>query len=156
MAKRTAPLCLIAAVAVALPSCGGSTSDEDRVESAIVELQREMTAGRVAGVCAGLTDRPKRQIGSVGHGRKPTTCERDLRELLASTETSTGFDEVPSLRRARRPKVVGVELDPSGNRAVATLSLGGNRYPVPLAKQDGSWKVDDFFGAVAPAPKELR
>jgi hypothetical protein len=144
-----------ALIVIAGTSCGDSETEQDRIRAAIERVQGDMAAGRVKAVCSAMTTRPQRQIGSVGHGRKPTTCERDLRELVQSTDTYLGSPTV-GLRRARKPNVLAVDIQPGGRKASATVTLGVDRFDIALAKEDGDWKLDDFFGASAPAPQELR
>lgn len=154
--RLSATVALLAALASTLTSCGGGESgEEERVVAAIEAMQRDMAAGNVRAVCAALTDRPRRQIGSVGHGRRPTTCERDVRELVLSSGLSAAGEEA-GLRRTAKPDVVAVAIDPGGDRAVATLTLGAGPFRVELARERDRWKLDDFFGAVAPPPKDLR
>lgn len=121
--------------------------------TAVRELEEDLAAGRVAAVCDRLTERAARQIGSVGHRRTPTTCVRDLREFLYVTSAADG--EVP-LRRAPMPEVVATRIDRGGASAVATVTLGGDPFRLRLAREGGRWKLDDFFGAVAPPPRPLR
>lgn len=141
------------AATVLAASCGGGETEDDRVTAAVVKLQDDMAAGRFGAVCAALSARSQRQVGTVGHGRKPTTCRRDLRELVQSSEAYLGTP-IPGLRRTRRPDVVGVEVD--GAKATVSLALGSDPYEMPLVKEAGTWKLADFFGAVGPPTRELR
>jgi hypothetical protein len=146
---------VLAFAAFTATSCGSSETEEDRVVAAIERMQGDMAAGKMRAVCAAMTRTPKRQIGSAGHGRKPTTCERDVRELVLNTEIASGSRR-EGLRRTPRPEVVSVDIGSGGMTAVATMTLGDDPFRIPLTKEDDKWKLDDFFGASAPAPKDLR
>lgn len=144
---------ILATCAVALAACGGA-SEEDQVVAAIETMQEDMAAGRVEAVCASMTDKPQRQIGSMGHGRIPTTCARDVRELVVGTEVA---GPTQGLRRTPKPDIVDVHVDERRDRAVAMLKLAAaDAFRVELAKEGGKWKLDDFFGVLAPPPKDLR
>lgn len=147
----------LALISAALSACGGGgeESEQDRVADAVTQLQDDMRAGRIRAICAALTDTAQRQVGSVGHGRKPTNCEDDMREFVVGTELNSGSD-FTGLRKAKRPDVVEVELAADGRTAVAVLASGGDPFRLPLAKTGDRWKLADFFGAAAPAPKDLR
>jgi hypothetical protein len=147
---------LVAALSLTLAACGDDTSEEDGVTEAIAELQQAMAAGRPAAVCDRLAERPRRQIGSIGHGRKPTTCVRDLREMVFNDDRATAAYGGDPLSSGPRPKILEVEVAGDGRVAVATMTLGSGPFEVELVKQDGVWKLADFFGAQAPAVKELR
>ena len=136
-------------------SCGGGETEPQRATEAVESLQGDMAAGRLEAVCAAMTERVHRQIGSIGHGRRPTTCERDLRDLVEGTHAAAGAGDGESLRRAPRPEVVDVAVGRAGDAAVATLTLGGDPFRVPLAKEDGEWKLDDLLGATGPIPRAL-
>lgn len=157
MKVRTIGRLITAVAGLVLIGCGSAApTEEDRVTDAIERLHDEMAAGRIGAVCDGLGWRVRWQIGSIGHGRKPTTCDRDVRELVLSTEQAALAGGGKDLRKTRRPDVVDVAVAPGARTAVATLSLKGEPFEVSLAKRDGEWRLDDFFGAQSPPPKELR
>lgn len=156
MSKGAWTLALVLAGLAVHAGCGESESEQNRVASAVVGLQQDMRAGRVREVCAGLTETAQRQVGSVGHGRKPTTCVADLREFVVGTETGAAAADFEGLRTARRPEVVDVAISGDGGTAVVTLALGDDPFRLPLVKSAGRWKLDDFFGAAGPAPEELQ
>lgn len=139
-------------VASALAGCSGQ-NDEEQVADAVQAMQDHMAAGDFDAVCAAMTARPKRQIGTIGHGRRPTTCPRDVREMVLTAELQAPGD---GLRDSKRPAIRSVRVDPSGERALAVLTVDGGAFHVELAKEDGEWKLDDFFGAVAPPLPDLR
>ena len=143
-------------VALTLLSCGGGESEEDRVTAAIESMQDDMAAGRIAAVCAAMTTRPQRQIGSIGHARTPTTCERDVRELVLSTENAALSDDEDGLRSTAKPRVLSVDLDEREDAGVATMTLGADPFRIELVKEGDRWKLDDFLGALAPPPGALR
>jgi hypothetical protein len=147
---------MFSVIAFTTASCGGHETEHDRVSATVDHLQEDMAAGRYEAVCSAIATRPRRQIGSVGHGRKPTTCVHDLREFVQGTETPSGSRE-SGLRRTRKPDIVAVRIDPDDHKATVTLSLGrGDPFRIPLVKEHGDWKLNDFFGVEAPPPKALR
>ena len=161
--KRLGAGCLLVTIAIACASsfvsCGDDPqTEEDRVRAAVDALHEDLAEARLAEVCAAMTRRPQRQIGSVGHDREPTGCGRDLGALLQSTRAATRASDgaVSGLSRAERPEVMDVELDGAGRLATVTMALGGGEYSVPFVKQDGEWRLDDFFGADGPPPEALR
>lgn len=156
MRIRACVACLVLATPL-LGGCGnGDANDEARVTAAVEALQRDMAAGRIEAVCTRLAERPRRQIGSVGHGRRPTTCERDVRELVSSTDQAAAAGLGLSLRSGPKPRVVDVAMSQGGEMATATLAIGGETFDVPLVRRGDDWLLADFFGAQAPAPKELQ
>ena len=145
----------VLALGFAVGGCGEEETEEDRVVAAVEQLQEDLADGDFRAVCEGMTERPKRQIGSIGHRRKPTECRFDLSDYVRQMKESGavyGRDE--DLRRARRPQVTDVNV--RGDRAVATMTLRGEPFRVPLAKREAAWKLDDFFGAIGPPPRPLR
>lgn len=159
---RLRPWALAVLASLAVPgvvACGeGSETEEDRVTAAVEQLHEDLSAGRIREVCAAMTARPQRQIGSVGHGRKPTSCDADLRELLQGMRASAQAAEDPSmdLSRAQRPEVVDVVFGRGERDATVTLKLDRGEFRVPFAKRDGDWRLADFFGAQGPPPRALR
>jgi hypothetical protein len=151
---------VICCLAASLPgACGSETeTEEDRVGAAIEDAHEALAEGRLTDVCAAMTERPKRQIGSVGHARTPTSCERDLRDFLKGLrDAAEASGEVNDLTRAPRPRVKAVRLGRDGKSATAILVVpGGTPYDVPLVKQDANWKLDDFFGASGPPPRAFQ
>jgi hypothetical protein len=141
-------------LAFAVAGCG--ESEEDRVRSAIEGLQSDFAARDFAAVCAALAERPKYQIGTVGHGRKPTTCERDLRELVAGLGENPGLgeDRRPDVAKLPKPAVDDVEL--KDDRAVASLRLADDLVDVPMVRRGGDWKLDDFWVVTGPVRRDLR
>jgi hypothetical protein len=123
----------------------------------VIELQEDLGAGRLAAVCAALAPKPQLQLGTIGHGRRPTTCVRDLRSFIVGVKTSSAiYGEEVDLRRVARPRVTEVRIASGGARAKATMTLGGDPFDVPLVLRDGSWKVADLFGVVGPPPRALQ
>jgi hypothetical protein len=152
---RLASCAAVALVALGAPACGGE-SDAEQISALIGNLQEDFAAERVGAVCAALGERPKIQIGTIGHETRPTTCERDLRKLLGGidyTAFSRG-EPVPDLRRNPKPEVVEVEV--SGDSAMAHLSLEGKPLEAPFVKEDGEWKLDDFWIVTGPVRRDLR
>ncbi len=160
--RGVAAAILLVLVMAVVAGCGGGESEEDRATAALEGLHEDLAAGRFDEVCEGMTRRPRIQIGSVGHKTQPTTCERDLRKFLAEMkENAAAYGDAADKRRADlqhapRPRVVAMDVAGGGDKAVATLTLGNGQYRVPLAQEDGEWKLADFFGAVGPPPKALR
>lgn len=137
------------------PGCGGD-DDENRIRATIDRLQDDFAAERVAAVCDALGERPKAQIGSIGHSRQPTTCERDLRGFFGNLDyrSFSKGEPVPDLRRNPKPEVVDVEI--SGDSATAHLSLQGKPLDAPFVKEGGEWKLADFWIVTGPVRRDLR
>lgn len=134
---------------------GCGENDAERVAAKIEALQTDLAAGDVAAVCANLAARPQRQIGSVGHDRRPTTCERDLRAFVKQLRTGaelTGAEPFDP-RRLRRPQLVRVDVD--GDRALARMRLDGQPLDVPFVEEEGRWKLDDLFVVTGPVKPYL-
>lgn len=144
-------------IVLALTSCGErAETPEDRVRATLEALQDDMRAGRLGEVCTALAAKPRRQIGSVGHRRRPTSCPSDLREFARNTKAYAGEREV-TLGAAAAPEVLAVAVEPGGAAARATLELGdGDPFSVALVREGGRWKLADFFGVLAPPPRVLR
>jgi hypothetical protein len=144
--------------AMALGGCGGDggdgTTEEDRVVTAVERMQRALAQGRAGEVCAAMTDEAKRQIGTIGHDKQPISCDFDLRVMLKSNEQTAGDGK--DLQSSRKPRVLEVRVAPGGGTATTVLTLGGDPFQMRLAKEDGTWKLDDFFGAQGPVQPELR
>jgi hypothetical protein len=148
---------LVFVLTVVGASCGGDQTEEDRVVAAVEQLQEDMAAGKLRDVCGALTGRVQRQIGSVGHGREPTVCWRDLEEFENQDRQTAAVEEIEGLRRGPKPDVLEVRIARDGRSAVAKASFGDDSpFPIRLKRERDDWKLDDFFGAQAPAPKELR
>lgn len=75
--------------------------------------------------CAMMTDRTKRQVAAGA-----ASCETGLRSYFKSGSTLV----------KDRPRIVRLKV--TGSRAVAITQVKGSaRYPVPLVKQGGEWKI---------------
>jgi len=139
-----------------LVACGGSAdSEEARVAAVIAKLQEDLAEGRISAVCAAISDRSKRQVGSVGHQRKPTTCRADLGDLVRASRSLQG-STIKGLGETAAPDVLGIAIPPDGGTASVTMTLGERPFRVPFVREKGSWKLDDFFGATARPPADLR
>lgn len=148
--------CMAAAlIALGAGACDGD-GDEERISALIGDLQKDFASERVDEVCAALSDRPKIQLGTIGHETRPTTCERDLRKFLGGLDYaafSTG-EPVPNLRRNPKPEVIDIEV--SGERATAHLSLEGKPLEAPFVKDNDEWKLDDLWIVTGPVRRDLR
>ena len=159
MDYRAVGLLMAIGLMTAIGACGDGPDGDDarQAAAAIRQLHKDIVAERFSAACDGMTDNPAREIGSIGHGRQPTTCVRDLKDFVYQNESNAGVYGMPSLLSGPEPNVTDVRVASDGRTAVARARLdGGDPYPIRLAKEDDDWKVDDFFGAQAPAPKELR
>ena len=101
------------------------------------------TSAPDAGEIEALTDAAIGHLGSLGHGAS-RGCVRDLAAFSKAVDYSGGG------REATRPRVRSVSVD--GDRAMATVAVvDGPSGEVPLAKEDGEWKVDALYGGIPAA-----
>lgn len=158
--RSTAAVVAAVAVAVMLGACGedgDGETERDRIAAVVEQMHEDLSAGKVAEVCAAMARRPRVQLGSVGHNRRPTTCVADLREFVKGTEQAVGLGGEPNpLHTTERPRILDVAIQRGGRVAMVTMSLGADPYAVPFVKEGEQWKVDDFFGATGPTPKGLQ
>jgi hypothetical protein len=139
---------LVAVVALATSGCGDDSAertaeDEREVGTVVRQLQRAFLADDTAAICARMTRAAQRQAGIAAHNT-PTTCPKDVRGFFAMIEQGGGW------RHRGEPELTGVAVD--GDRATATVAVAGWRAAVPLAREDGRWKLNSFFGAAADRP----
>jgi hypothetical protein len=141
--RRIGPSAWAAAVAMtaatsALAACGGE-SEQDRVRAAVLDLQRAYADDQPRRACLLLTFDAQREAGDAAHGRAGL-CPGDVRRAWGYLRGST------PAAYATAPPVTAVAVD--GDRATATIAPArGMRADVPLRREDGSWRVDSFFGA---------
>lgn len=155
--SRVLAIAALLLAGLALAACGDrAPTDEQRATAVLDDLWSDLAAGRIGAACAALAERPRREIGSVGHGRKPTTCRRDLRDLVLTTQEAAAAGNGSALGRGPRPRVVEVRITGDGRSADAILALNGGRFRAPLVKHGDEWLLADFFGSIAPAPRDLR
>ncbi len=140
----------IASVGLALGGCGGDDrspeADRQEIRDVVREVQADFAAGDLAAVCESLTKDAQRHIGDAEHD-PPTTCDRDIRLFAGGVSKGSG---------AVRPGSRSIErIAVDGDRATATVSLGGRdaASDVPLAREDGEWKVDGLYGGM-PAGRQ--
>lgn len=107
------------------------------VTSNIKRLRQAFLDDDVAGLCELMTKSAKVGAGTAVHST-PTTCTRDVRRLFNTIEKGNGWEY------KGQPRVTGLSLD--GNDATVLMSLGQALAEVPMAKVDGQWKLDSFFG----------
>lgn len=107
------------------------------VTSGIQRLRRAFLADDIPGLCESMTAGAKVAAGKAVHG-EPTTCVRDVRKLFRTIEKGNGWEH------EGEPRVTGLALD--GREAIALMSLGQQLAEIPMAKVDGRWKLDGFFG----------
>ncbi|MEX1141481.1 MAG: hypothetical protein WD993_08580 [Thermoleophilaceae bacterium] len=128
-----------AAAAIASVACAGDSSgDETQVRAALVELQRAYAANDVARGCRLLTYDAQVQAGSAAHGQ-PGFCRPSLRRAWDFLRGSNpnAYDTVPAIAAV----AIG------GERATATIiPRRGTTAEVALRREDGRWRLDDFFG----------
>jgi hypothetical protein len=145
-------------LALVAGACGGGSerTDAEQIDEAMATLQEDLADGNVEGVCAALGPKPRYQLGTIGHDRRPTTCERDLRDYVAGIEQAALISQrpVPRLGAGPHPAVVRVEV--SGNRATAVTTLEGDRLDIPFVREDGAWKLGDLFVVTGPVRRDLR
>lgn len=156
MTKQRLTVVALALAMAAVGGCGAGPSDEDRIADTVGQIQDDLRAGKLSAVCARMTARPAREIGSIGHDTQPTTCPQDLAEMLRQLEHPAISEDRWTPRDAARPAVSRVSIDPAGGVATVAMSLGGDTFDVRMRERGGAWKLDDFFGALGPPPKAFR
>ena len=125
--------------AVALGPAGCSDTDHGaEIRAAIAGFQASFRDGDLGRACDGMTPAARRHVGQAGHD-PPRRCPVDLRAVR---------DMVGS----RPPVVTRVEVE--GDRAVATMRLGGDRLRVPLERQGSAWRIDGVYGGRPAARQE--
>jgi hypothetical protein len=111
------------------------------VTTAINRIQSAFARQDYASLCEWVTPPAARAAGEAAHGTA-TTCKRDMDELLELIRYDGGW------HHAGQPRVVDVAVD--GTHATATIALDRHwRARVSLARHDGRWKLNGFFGAPA-------
>lgn len=119
------PAALLLALALAAGGCG----DEGAAEEAVNRLYDGFAERDPQVVCEALTDARRRELA----GR--------TRSCPAAIGIAMGLVG-PRLRSLGDAEVTAVRLD--GDRATATVRIGGRSNRVRLAKESGDWKVADF------------
>jgi hypothetical protein len=151
-ARAVAGLAVALAVAL-LGACG--ESDEEQIRAAVEGVQQAFVDGDLAEVCERLTEEGRRHIGGIGHDLGPdgeppevTPCPRDLRVLAGGIQDSSRRWRENAARR-----IYGVRID--GDRATAEVEfergVGGS---LPLAREDGEWKIDGLYGGMPAEQQE--
>lgn len=147
--KGRASVLVLSAVVAAATGCGGGEGNGDadeQVRTVYAQLQSRFEARDSDGVCARISKAAKEQIGSFGHAQ-PTTCVRDVRQLFKWIKLERPGGEAA-------PRLVDVAVE--GDEAMATARLTpGADGRVPFVKEDGEWKLDNFFGITAPPPPDM-
>lgn len=131
---------------VAGQGCGGGTdgeAEEKQVRSAYAQLQARFEAKDTSGVCARISRKAKRQVGSMAH-TQPTTCQRDVRQLFKWIKTDA----------TARPKLLRVTVD--GDKATVRTRLSeSSTGRIPFVEEDDKWKLDNFFGITGPPSPDM-
>ena len=133
---------LLGAIAMLLVGCGDEdTSDADRraVAQATERLQLAFAERDLPELCARMTRRASRQAGRIAYGR-PRACVPDVRRAVSVIGRDV-WEELGQL------PLRAVEVD--GDEATATVAFEGHEVDVPLARENGRWKLDSFFGTSA-------
>lgn len=143
MARSTA--CVALTALALLSGCGGG-DDRQEIRSALRDLQQAFAAQDERAICDALTEAGREHIGSLGHDpREPCVTNIGM--------TLTPRARLSARELARERHVTRLEID--GDRATAVVRLGeGSIGRVPLAKEDGEWKVDALYGDIPAADQE--
>lgn len=149
MARRRARLAVLAACVVAATAggCGDESGGDDRaqIRAVIAHAQTAFARGDLRAVCEALTDAGRRHVGGIGHdilGDGPTTpCPQDLPVFYKSVKGGEGLGNAGRVKR----------IEVAGDTATATLIVDGSSIAVPLAREDGDWKVDALWGGIPGA-----
>lgn len=140
-------------VSVAVAGGAGCGSDDDGnsdarkdVRAVYGQLQSRFEARDSQGVCARISKAAKRQVGSLGHAQ-PTTCARDVRQLFKWIKRDEASAGTP-----RKLVRIAVDGDEASGMAQVTATAQGR---IVFVKEDGEWKLDNFFGITAPPPPDM-
>lgn len=111
-----------------------SADEEEEIRNAVNEYLGGLAADNAPQVCDALTDQAQRLLGR-DVGVEAEQCEEAAREV--ATFASAQAQE--ALRDAE-----AAEIQVTGDRATAQVSLAGTTVPIELEKQpDGEWQVSD-------------
>jgi hypothetical protein len=131
---------LALACALVLSACGGgedSPGDREQIETVITTYFQAFSAGDGARACGQLST--DAQVKLVEATRADSCPE-------AMDEAAKQPDIEPYVEDLGDAEVVEVEV--SGTEASAKVSAIGQETTIPLAKEDGEWKIQG--GQVAP------
>jgi ketosteroid isomerase-like protein len=142
-------LTVSALLAVGAAGCGDSDdgdgnqqaggSEQAQARAAVEGLYAAIADGDAEAVCDSLTDAGQKQVAGGGLGGKSASCADAFQKFLDAAERQGGLD----LTLKAKVRKVTVK----GDRGTATVSFGGNRTgAVPLAKQDGEWRIEQAGG----------
>lgn len=138
---------LVAAVTVA--GCGGSESDEDKVESAVTGFFANVADGEGKTACARLTDSAVKELSAAAFIlQAPASCE----EAVELTTKQLGDEEKKALRSARVERVTvtenkatvadnDIEVDLEGQSSVFR---NNDPNPIELVKSGDDWKISSL------------
>jgi ketosteroid isomerase-like protein len=132
--------CAVALAASLLAGACGSDPANDRKEirGTIEALQKAFARGDLAAACDAMTPDAHVHVGEAAHDA-PKTCEKDIRMIYRGIRKAGLPDSAP--------RVTAVAVD--GDRATARVVLGGGTsLAVPVAREDGEWKVDALYGDI--------
>lgn len=147
--RTAAAVAAVAQIAIlALTGCGDDRAD---VEATLRALQRDVSSQDLVAVCAAMAERSRRQLATVGHDPRGSGCEHDLGAMLGGIEPAILANG--GVRAMAKPRVVAVDV--AGDRATARMASDSGPMEVALVKEDGEWKLDNFFGTSAPPPRDL-
>src|SRR3712207_2897492 len=131
---RRLPLAgIAAAAALALAGCGGgdSSSEKAEIERVVNDYFTAFATGDGAKACGQLTTDAQVELVEA-------TRANDCPEAL---EVAAKQPDVERFREDLADAEV-VEVDITGPKATATVRALGVEEKVPLAKQDGAWKIE--------------
>ena len=135
---------VISCLALGAGGCGAERDERDEraaVRSAYEQIQRSFAKHDRRAVCAAISRKARRQVGFLGH-EKPTLCRFDVGDLFKWIDSS-------GARRALNVTVMG-------DTATVTYRLDAKtRGRIPFVREDGSWKLDNFFSTTAPPAPDL-
>jgi hypothetical protein len=144
-------LCLLALGSPIVAACGDDASDEQQIADAVRGLQRSFASDDLHAACEHLTRAAQRHVGQAGHGR-PGRCFEDV-GALADMMAESRREAAAAIGPRRVPKVT--RIDVAGDHATARLTLGPRAVAdVPLAHEDGRWKVDALYSDLPAAQQE--
>ncbi len=121
------------ALVLGLAGCGGETTEEDKVRSAMVDFSHAFADADGDKACELMTDEFKVQFAS--------NTDTDAKDCASAVKTAAARLDKPTADSLRNVDVSAVTV--SGEQALARVSgAQGSDDTQPLRKVSGKWLVD--------------
>jgi hypothetical protein len=134
-----------------LAACGGegAGSDVEEIRTTVRELQRAFVADDSDRVCQLLSADARKHIRSMGHDVNPAASPPCYLDLYMFSE---GVRKSPTWRSRATRSIERIRVE--DDRATAAIRFeDGRTAMLPLAREDGRWRIDALFGGI-PAGRQ--